>query len=79
MVFWDHGFVLAALCSRCGRDRLVDNEPPKAKSERPSSSFKISGILLRTVATKELVVLKSIPTAKRCWCGAVDIPWFSNL
>ena len=29
---------------------------------------------LRTVATSELVVPKSMPTASRCWCGAVDMP-----
>src|SRR5687767_1766037 len=27
-----------------------------------------------TVATSELVVPRSMPTASRCWCGAVDSP-----
>ena len=31
-------------------------------------------MLLRTVATRELVVPRSMPTASRCWCGAVSVP-----
>ena len=29
---------------------------------------------LLTVATKELVVPKSMPIASLCWCGAADCP-----
>ena len=41
---------------------------------RPRSSFSTVLMPLRTVATSELVVPKSMPTASLCWCGAVLMP-----
>ena len=40
----------------------------------PFSSASVSATPLRTLATNELVVPKSIPAASRCSCGAVDCP-----
>ncbi len=41
---------------------------------RPASSGRQIAMPLRTVATSELVVPRSMPTASRCWCGSVDMP-----
>src|SRR5919198_4703644 len=41
---------------------------------RPCASGSTVGTPLRTVATSELVVPRSMPTAARCSCGAGDWP-----
>src|SRR6185503_17649812 len=43
-------------------------------SGRPSESGSTVAAPLRTVATRELVVPRSMPTARRCSCGAGDMP-----
>jgi hypothetical protein len=44
----------------------------EGKMTRPSSSGKHSATPLRTEATKEWVVPKSMPTAMRRWWGSGD-------
>src|SRR3954463_10233081 len=43
-------------------------------SGRPFASGSTVATPLRTVATSELVVPRSMPTARRCSCGAEDCP-----
>src|SRR5918992_3900953 len=44
------------------------------RSGLPSASGSTAGAPLRTVATSEFVVPRSMPTARRCSCGAGDMP-----
>ena len=46
----------------------------KAAAAGPAASGSTSAMPLRTVATSELVVPRSMPTARRCACGAGDSP-----
>jgi hypothetical protein len=57
-------------------DRAVGEVAHDGRQQRalPSSSLSTTATPLRTVATRELVVPRSMPTASRCWCGAVDMP-----
>src|SRR3954454_11178204 len=43
-------------------------------SGRPSASGSTVAVPLRIVATSELVVPRSMPTASRCSCGTGDMP-----
>ena len=51
--------------------------PTAAADDRPIVQHR--GTALRTVATSELVVPRSMPIASRCWCGAVRQAGFGDL
>src|SRR4029077_6266750 len=46
----------------------------EGSNERPCASVSTVAAPLRTVATSECVVPRSMPTARRCWCGSGDSP-----